>query len=65
MSNSHAGGNGSPLKFCSCRMCRYGRKHYGNPARITKVKRAFRRKTKQALKNGIEPQISISVPYTD
>jgi len=54
------------LKFCSCRLCRYGRKHYGNPKMITSVKRKARRKTKQMLKQGIyDIPEAISVPYTD
>lgn len=48
-------------------MCRYGRKHYGNPKRITCLKRAYRHKVKQLLKKQEFDKLpeSIPVPYTD
>lgn len=58
------------LRFCSCRMCKYGRKKFGNPKMITKLKRNSRHKIHIALKkNPIESlddlPTGISVPYTD
>ena len=54
------------LMFCSCFMCRYGRKHYGNPKMITKIKRHARRLAKQMIKHGeFEIPERISVPYCD
>jgi hypothetical protein len=48
-------------------MCRYGRKHYGNPKLITSIKRSARRKVKAMLKRGNWDNIpeKVSVPYTD
>lgn len=56
------------LKFCSCRMCKLGRKRYGNPKMITCLKRAYRHKVKQMIKQGKyeeELPVAIPVPYTD
>jgi len=48
-------------------MCKYGRKKWGNPYKITCLKRAYRHKVKQKLKK-FEwedlPEV-IPVPYTD
>lgn len=54
------------LKFCSCRMCKLGRKSKYNKGLITYLKRAYRHKVKQLLKKGIDdlPEV-IPVPYTD
>jgi hypothetical protein len=54
------------LMFCSCAMCRYGRKRWGNHTMITKLKRSARHKVKQMLKHGFtEVPEKVSVPYTD
>ncbi len=58
------------LKFCNCRMCKYGRKKFGNPKMITKMKRNARHKVRMQLKKDpIETlddlPTDISIPYTD
>jgi hypothetical protein len=54
------------LKFCSCRSCRAGRhacKYKHREARI--AQRKLRHNTKAALRQGQEPNRSVSVGYTD
>jgi hypothetical protein len=52
-------------KFCSCRGCKAGR-HCNYSKQMTRyVMRAFRQRTKRALKAGKEPPTKISIPYTD
>lgn len=53
------------LKFCSCRACKAGRSCGRNKETTKKTLRAFRRKTKQAIKKGEEPPRQVSIPYTD
>jgi hypothetical protein len=55
------------LKFCSCRMCRYGRHRWGNRKMITHMKRSYRHKVKQSLHKFEYDNlpIAISIPYTD
>jgi hypothetical protein len=55
------------LKFCSCRMCCYGRKKGPNPHMIISLKRAYRHKVKRMLKQGQWEDLpeAIPVPYTD
>jgi hypothetical protein len=56
---------GNHLKFCSCDECRRGRKgKYGSKIVLLTVRRA-RRKAKEALRQGKEPNKTESVPYTD
>lgn len=56
---------GNHMKFCGCKHCRRGMhcKYGGEIVRVT-VRKA-RRKAKQDLKQGKEPEPTISVPYTD
>ncbi len=53
------------LKFCGCRMCRVGRDSAYSQAKIKRVKRRFRKQTKQALARGAEPPKVATVTYTD
>lgn len=58
------------LKFCNCRMCKQGRKKFGNPKMITKLKRNARHIVHTKLKKDpIETlddlPVNIPVPYTD
>jgi len=46
-------------------MCRAGRDGGRNQAVIEKAKRANRRKVKEQIKKGEEPDSKFSVPYTD
>jgi hypothetical protein len=57
------------LKFCSCRMCRYGRKKFGNHEMIRRMRRNYRHKVKTLLKKFPEKweelPVAISILYTD
>lgn len=53
------------LKKCSCYHCRAGmRNSYGNSTML-KARRAGRRRAKQALRQGKEPDRFIKIGYTD
>ncbi len=51
------------LKFCGCRMCREGRHRF--KGMIKAVIRRARRKCREAIRRGDEPETKVSVPYTD
>ena len=55
------------LKFCSCRMCRYGRSRPYGKFVVRQSIRKGRHMTKAMLKNGDWEKLpdKISVPYTD
>lgn len=53
------------IKFCGCRACRRGMHSKGGGIEVQKVIRKNRRKVKEALKKGEEPEKKISCPYTD
>lgn len=59
--------NSSDLRFCSCRMCRYGRRSKRGSWIVTKVRRSARRRVKQLIKQWRFDEIPerIGVPYTD
>lgn len=53
------------MKFCGCKWCRAGMRCRPNSEMIKRIVRLFRRKGKEALRQGKEPDKKISVPYTD
>lgn len=55
------------LRFCSCRMCKRGRKSSFSQAVIKRARRKGRRMTKDLLRRGKWDDLPtrISVPYTD
>jgi hypothetical protein len=55
------------LKFCSCRMCRYGRHRKWGKFIVRHTIRRGRRITKHLLRQGRYDELpsKISVPYTD
>ena len=53
------------LKFCGCRMCKYGRRTSMGKALIKQSVRRQRHDAKRALQHGEEPDRIVSVPYTD
>ena len=55
----------SYLKFCSCKSCKAGRHREGNKAVTRRVVRSVRQRTKQALREGNEPEPRKGVGYTD
>jgi len=50
---------------CSCRMCRRGLRTKCTSKLVTKKVRAARRKAKQDLRAGKEPDTKVMLPYTD
>ncbi len=50
---------------CSCRQCRRGLRSTNESKRVTLKVRAARRKAKQELKRGNEPETRVRVGYTD
>jgi hypothetical protein len=50
-------------KFCGCRTCRANRRSSHDWTR--KTMRSFRRKTREAIRQGKEPPTKVSIPYTD
>lgn len=52
-------------KFCSCRMCKIGKRSKCMSEMITRKIRAARRKAKQDLKAGKELETRVRIPYTD
>jgi hypothetical protein len=60
-------GGDMQLKFCSCRMCRYGRHRPYGKFLVRQTIRRGRRITKSLLKQGRYNELPdpISVPYTD
>lgn len=53
------------MKFCSCRMCKFGRHKKSQKFHNKFLMRRLRRETKVALRQGREPERIISIPYTD
>lgn len=54
------------MKFCGCKQCKAGRhRRKRGLDMIQACIRKFRRKMKQAIKRGDEPDDKFSVPYTD
>lgn len=50
---------------CSCRRCRAGLRTKKTSLLVTKKVRAARRKAKQDLNSGKEPEFAVRVGYTD
>jgi len=57
--------HGSDLKMCSCRQCRYSRRTKGGDKDMLAVRRAGRRRVKQAIHSGQFDRIpeKVWVPY--
>jgi hypothetical protein len=64
--SKHSGSPSSDLRFCSCRMCRSGRRSTWGNFIIKYARRKQRRMIKRLLKQGnYDIPIRYSVPYTD
>jgi hypothetical protein len=53
-----------PRRGCSCRQCRRGL-HAGGGYAVRRGWRSFRRRTKHALRMGLEPPVTFAIGYTD
>lgn len=53
------------MKFCGCKYCRNGLRTRRGKAIVKATAKLFRRKCKEQIRRGLEPDTKVSVAYTD